>query len=98
MSFCGSRSWAGKLANVGSQARCVGDDVERGSRLALAGRYDRGGHRVAIARDEALYRDDELRGDEHGIHRQVRAGGVAALARHDDLELDRKSTRLNSSH
>src|SRR3546814_3918149 len=70
-----------------SHARFVGDDVERGARLDLADRYDRGVHRVAIARDDALYRDDDLRGDEHGIHRQVRAGGVAALARHDDLEL-----------
>ncbi len=37
-------------------------------------------HRVDVARDDALHRDDDVRCDEDRIDRQMRPRGVAALA------------------
>src|SRR5438105_5301001 len=80
------------------QARRVGDHVARRPRLDLGDGHDRRIEDVDPAGYEGLERLHDLARDRNRIEAVVRRRGVAPLAAHHDLQGDRKSTRLNSSH
>ena len=66
----------------------VGDDVRGGAvgRKGADGQHD-ALERIDIARDDGMQRDQDMGGHQRGVDGAVRLGGMAPLARHDDLEL-----------
>ena len=76
----------GQRAHRAEQGRRLRDDIVSETGIEGADRDHDIVERVDVARDDRLDVGNDLRGDQHGIDRQVRLGGMAALA--FDLDAD----------